>query len=79
MSNFHPLEVVNRGSETQPQVVENLNKLSQQNKSSLCIYRVRMRKSFTALAYLEEENALKKGKQTYKYGRGTTIAFSQIG
>ena len=27
MSNFQPLEVVDRGSETQPQVVENLNKL----------------------------------------------------
>ena len=32
MSNFHPLEVVDRGSETQPSVVENLNKLFQQNK-----------------------------------------------
>ena len=28
MSNFQPLEVVDRGSETQPQVVENLNGLS---------------------------------------------------
>ena len=28
MSNFQPLEVVDRGSETQPQVVENLNKLT---------------------------------------------------
>ena len=27
MINFQPLEVVDRGSETQPQVVENLNKL----------------------------------------------------
>ena len=27
MSNFQTLEVVDRGSETQPQVVENLNKL----------------------------------------------------
>ena len=27
MSNFQPLEVVGRGSETQPQVVENSNKL----------------------------------------------------
>ena len=26
MSNFQPLEVVDRGSGTQPQVVENLNK-----------------------------------------------------
>ena len=26
--NFQPLEVVERGSETQPQAVENLNKLS---------------------------------------------------
>ena len=25
---FHPLEVVGRGSETQPHVVENLNKLT---------------------------------------------------
>ena len=28
MSNFHPLEVVGRGSETQLQVGENLNKLT---------------------------------------------------
>ena len=28
MSNFQTLEVVDRGSETQPQVVENLNKLT---------------------------------------------------
>ena len=34
MSNFQPLEVVDRGSETQLQVVENLNKLTQQYKSS---------------------------------------------
>ena len=27
MSNFQPLEVVDRGSDTQSQVVENLNKL----------------------------------------------------
>ena len=27
MSNFQPLKVVDRGSETQPRVVENLNKL----------------------------------------------------
>ena len=26
--NFQTLEIVNRGSETQPQVVENLNKLT---------------------------------------------------
>ena len=32
MSNFQPLEVVDRGSETQPQVVENVNKLTQQYK-----------------------------------------------
>ena len=32
MSNFQPLEVVDRGSETQPQVVENLNKLIRQDK-----------------------------------------------
>ena len=32
MSNFQPLEVVDHGSETQPQVAENLNKLTQQNK-----------------------------------------------
>ena len=32
MSNFQPLEVVNRGSETQPQVVENLNKLTEQDE-----------------------------------------------
>ena len=32
MSNFQPLVVVDRGSETQPRVVENLNKFSQQDK-----------------------------------------------
>ena len=34
MSNFQPLEVVDRGSETQPQVGENLNKLTWQDKGS---------------------------------------------
>ena len=32
MSNFQPLEVVDRGSETQPQVVENLNKFTKQDE-----------------------------------------------
>ena len=32
MSNFQPLAVVDRGSETQPQVVDNLNKFTQQDK-----------------------------------------------
>ena len=32
MSNFQPLEVVDRGGETKPQVVENLNKLTWQAK-----------------------------------------------
>ena len=32
MSNFQPLEVVDRGRGTQPQVVENLNKFTQQDK-----------------------------------------------
>ena len=32
MSNFQPLEVEDRGSETQPQVVENFNKLTEQDK-----------------------------------------------
>ena len=32
MINFHPLEVVDRGSETQLQVGENLNKLTEQDK-----------------------------------------------
>ena len=32
MSDFQPLEVVDRGSETQPQVVENLNKCIQEDK-----------------------------------------------
>ena len=32
MSNFQPLEVVDRGSETQPQVVENLNNSTNQDK-----------------------------------------------
>ena len=31
MSKFQPLEVVDRGSKTQPQVVVNLNKLKQIN------------------------------------------------
>ena len=35
MTNFHPLEVVGRGSETQLQVGENLNKLTQQAKGYL--------------------------------------------
>ena len=35
ISNFQPLEVVDRGRETQPQVVENLNKLAQQDRD-LC-------------------------------------------
>ena len=34
MSNFYPLEVVDRGSETQLQVVTNLNKFTQQYKGS---------------------------------------------
>ena len=32
MSNFQALEVVDRGSETQPQAVENLNKFALQDK-----------------------------------------------
>ena len=32
MSNFQPLEVVYRGSETRPHVVENLHKFFQQDK-----------------------------------------------
>ena len=32
MHNFQPLEVVGRGSETQLQVGENLNKFTQQDK-----------------------------------------------
>ena len=32
MHNFHSLEVVDRGSETQLQVSENLNKSTQQDK-----------------------------------------------
>ena len=32
MTNFQPLEVVDRGSETQSQVVANLNKLAYQDK-----------------------------------------------
>ena len=35
MSNFHPLEVVGRGSETQLQVGENLNDLMQRFKGYL--------------------------------------------
>ena len=36
MSSFQPLEVVYRGSETQPQVVENLNKLTQHKELIHC-------------------------------------------
>ena len=32
MTNFQPFEVVDRGSETQPQVVENLNKFALSDK-----------------------------------------------
>ena len=32
MSNFQPLEVVDRGSEIQPQEVENLIKITQQDE-----------------------------------------------
>ena len=35
MSNFQPLEVVDRGSETQPQVVEKLNIFTQQAKGPI--------------------------------------------
>ena len=35
MSNFHPLEVVGRGSETQLPVGENVNKLTQQMRINL--------------------------------------------
>ena len=33
MSNFQPLEVVDRSSGTQPQVAENVNKLTSQDES----------------------------------------------
>ena len=33
LSNFQPLEVVDRGSETQPQVVENLNPQNEFNRA----------------------------------------------
>ena len=36
MSNFQTLEVVDRGSETQPRVVENLNKFTQKDKGGIC-------------------------------------------
>ena len=35
MTNFQPHKFVDRGSETQPYVGENLNKLTYQNKGSL--------------------------------------------
>ena len=35
MSNFQPFEVVGRGSETQPPVVENLYKLAWQDKGNV--------------------------------------------
>ena len=38
MTNFHPLKVVGRGSETQLQVGENLNKLTQQEKVKGYLY-----------------------------------------
>ena len=34
MSDVQPLEVVDRGSETQPQVIENRNKFTSQDKGS---------------------------------------------
>ena len=37
MINFHPLEVVGRGSETQLQVGENLGQLTLQDKASQCV------------------------------------------
>ena len=38
MSNCHPLEVVGRGSETQLQVGENLNKITEREKGVSVIY-----------------------------------------
>ena len=38
MSNFQPLEVVGRGSETQPQVGKNLNKLRAKNSFLECFH-----------------------------------------
>ena len=38
MSNFHPLEVVGRGSDSQLQVGENLDKLTQQDTINMPIY-----------------------------------------
>ena len=35
MSYLQPLEVVDRGSKTQPQVVENSNKFTQQDKAPM--------------------------------------------
>ena len=37
MSNSQPLQVVDRGSETQPQVVENLNKFTYQDNGLIHI------------------------------------------
>ena len=35
MSSFQPLQVVDRGSETQPEIVENVNKLTRVNSYQL--------------------------------------------
>ena len=53
MSNFHPLEVVGCGSESQLQMGENLNKLSRRrvNMSIICehVHRLELLKSFSIL------------------------------
>ena len=53
MSNFHPLEVVGCGSESQLQMGENLNKLSRitVNMSIICehVHRLELLKSFSIL------------------------------
>ena len=43
MCNFHPLEVVGRGSDTQLQVGENLNKVTQRAEACICLRRTVIR------------------------------------
>ena len=55
MSYFHPLEVVGRGSETQLQVGENLNKNSQRSKGSV----TSTADLIAQLSYFEKKNTKK--------------------
>ena len=53
MSKFQALEVVDRGSETQPQVVENLNKLTEQTRARGNLLGWCAKTEFTSWKYLK--------------------------